>query len=272
MAKVSVIIPTLSDRSALLEKLLRTLPPDVEVVIEGDAKKLLAAKRNSGAHRASGEYLFFVDDDNYLEPGALEEALKWASMPGVGIVGFMACYDDKPELVADGGSDRHYVTGFMDGVNTNKVWEQLPKGPYIVDEVANAFVIHADLFYELHGFDEKNFPIDLDEADLCKRVKDRGLDVFVAPLARCYHKSVTYSWVPDFRRPRNAYFMGRNRVLYQKKHLPKFELAVYMAFFLPIFYLAYCACLLSRRKPGMIVHFSKGVFDGIFGRFQNQYQ
>ena len=270
--RVSVIIPTMVGRGGLLKKLLFTIPLHYETIVVDDADLLLAAKRNKGARKSHGEYLFFVDDDNYLAPGAIEAAVELASKPGVGVVGFMACYDDKKDFVADGGSKRNYLTGFTTGLNTNAYWPELPKAPYEVDEIANAFMMHEELFYELYGFDEKNFPIDLDEADLCKRAKDKGLKVMMHPMARCYHKSITYSPIPDFRRPMNAYFMGRNRQLYQGKHLNALSYWMYLVFFLPVFVGFYTASLVGRRKFQMILPFMKGVFDGVLGRRTNKYQ
>jgi GT2 family glycosyltransferase len=263
----------MAGREELLKKLLSTVSDEYEKVIVDDPSLLLAAKRNKGTTWASGEYFLFVDDDNYLEPGAIEAALDLASQIGVGVVGFMACYDDKPHLIADGGSMRNYLTGFTTGLNTNGFWlRALRGGPYEVDEIANAFMMHSELFYELQGFDEKNFPIDLDEADFCKRVKNKGLKVMMCPAARCYHKSQTYSHIPDFRRPLNAYFHGRNRIIYQRKFNNALRYGVYLCFYMPVFVGFYSLSLLWRRKPLMIFHFLKGVFDGIFCRRKNKYQ
>ena len=105
MKKVSVIIPTMKGREAMLQKLLYTIPTEHEIIIVDDEDLLLAAKRNKGARQAKGEYLFFVDDDNYLKTGALEEMVK-AFDETIGVMGMTACYDDKKMIVADGGSDR----------------------------------------------------------------------------------------------------------------------------------------------------------------------
>ncbi|MBX4216113.1 glycosyltransferase [Candidatus Parcubacteria bacterium] len=270
--RVSVIIPTMPGREALLKKLQSTIPSEYEQVVVGDTDILLAAKRNKGARQAKGEYLLFIDDDNYLQPGAIFQMLKEFDSDWVGVMGMVACYDDKKKLVADGGSIRWMTSGFMWGKNTNRRVYEIEDNIYLVSEVANAFMIRRDVFEEVGGFDEKNFPIDLDEADICKRIKNMGYLILMNPKARCYHKSQTYSAVPDFRRPMNAYMMGRNRILYQKKHLSRIKLFVYFSLFFPIFYFAYCACLIYRKKPGMVVHFTKGVIDGIQGRFQNQFQ
>ena len=263
MTKVSVIIPTIRGREAMLAKLTSTISYKYEVIVINDEALLLAAKRNKGASMAKGEYFLFVDDDNYFEPGAIEAAVELCERESVGVVGFMACYDDQKDKVADGGSKRNYLTGFTTGVNTNAVYSTLSKEPYEVDEIANAFMVDAELYYQLQGFDEKNFPIDLDEADFCRKVKWMGLKVMVCPLARCYHKSQTYDWVPNFRGVKSAYCMGRHRVFFQRNCNSNLRYCVYLVFFFPVFVGFYTLSLLYKKNPSMIWPFLKGAFDGL---------
>jgi GT2 family glycosyltransferase len=271
MEKVSVIIPTMKGREDLLAKLISTIPKDCEKIIVFDEKLSLSEKRNKGVAQSTGEYLLFIDDDNYIDYLAISKLVSYLKVKSVGIVGMMACYHDEVTKIADGGSRRFYLSGFTMGINTNKYVCDIDYLPYEVDEVANAFMIRRDLFKQLIGFDSYRFPIELDEADLCIRTKDLGYRILMCPLANCYHQSITYSRIPDFRRPKNAYFMGRNRIFYQKKHLKRMRFIVYLVAFLPLFVLSYCVSLIYRRKPKMIYHFLKGVYDGLRGRFQNSY-
>lgn len=269
-SQVSVIIPTMPGREENLKRLISTLPARAEIIVLDDRDLLLAAKRNKGARKATKRFLLFIDDDNYLQPNAVNELIKGVN--GAAIMGMVACYQDAKTIVADGGSLRNYVTGFTRGLYTNASLYSIPDIPYDVDEVANAFMMRRRFWKMLGGFDEKHFPIDLDEADFCKRAKNLGFKVMMNPKAICYHASQTYSRIPDFRRPMNAYFMGRNRILYQWKHLGKKERFIFFLFFFPVFYLSYIACLLYRRKPWMAWHFTKGVFDGLFRRLKNPFQ
>ena len=268
----SVIIPTMKGREVMLQKLLSTIPDEYEKIVVDDEDLLLAAKRNKGAKLAKGEYLFFVDDDNYLTPGAIEAALELAEKEGVGVVGFMACYDDKQDLVADGGSKRNYLTGFTTGINTNAFWPRLNKTPYEVDEVANAFMIHAELFFELQGFDDVNFPMDMNESDICFRIKKMGYTIMMNPLAMGYHKSQTYSCFPNFRKEMYAYFHGNGRVGFARKHYHGLCYWGHISIFLPLFLCFYTVSLLWRKNFKVIFPFLKGVFDGLRGRRTNKYQ
>lgn len=265
METITAVIPTVAGREELLVKLLQSLPNNIQRIVVDKNDIPLAAKRNFGGTYAKGRYIIFIDDDNYLKSGCVDELMKHMT-DDIGIMGITACYDNNPDYVADGGSKRDYSTGFTKGLYTNSHVKDLPKEPYEVDEVANAFIMRRQLFRNLRGFDQTNFPIDLDEADLCRRVKKSGKKVVMCPMAQCCHKSQTYSWLPDFRRPMNAYFMGRNKILYARKHGDVMALLLS-----PVMIIAYCIALLYRKKPWMIVHFLKGTYDGLFSRSENQY-
>lgn len=272
MPKVSVIIPTMPGREAMLTKLLTTIPSIYEVVVVDDMDILLAAKRNKGAMKSGGEYLLFIDDDNYLGLSAIENALAIAEEPSVGVVGFMATYHDRQQFVADGGSMRNHLTGFTTGVNTNAYFPNISHEPYEVDEIANCFMIHSELFFELGGFDEKNFPMDMNESDLCKRIKDKGLKVMMAPMARCYHKSVTYSCFPTFRKEMYAYYHGNGRINFSRKSYPGLRYWCHLGIFLPLFISFYTASLIWQRNWKVILPFWRGIAHGLQGRLENPYQ
>lgn len=279
MAKISAIIPTMKGREDMLKRLLDSLPEDVEKIVVDDENLLLAAKRNKGARLATGDYFFFVDDDNYLKDFALNEMVGKFTEE-IGVMGMTACYHDKKRIVADGGSQRNMLTGFTVGLRTNKTlhhessflddWKDYR--PYDVDEVANAFMIPRNVFEESGGFDEENFPIDLDEADLCKRIKDMGYRIVMNPKAICYHKSQTYSHIINFRRPSNAYFLSRNIILFQGKYLNALSYWVFVVVFLPVRLLFYSASLVWRKKFSMIPWVLKGTWDGLRGCRENQFQ
>ena len=118
MQKVSVVIPTMKGREQMLKKLLSTIPPENEVIVVDDENLLLAAKRNKGALKSHGEYILFIDDDNYLKKNAINEMVK-SFNEKIGVMGMVACYDDKKRTIADGGSMRNYLTGFTKGRYTN---------------------------------------------------------------------------------------------------------------------------------------------------------
>lgn len=110
-------------RPELLEKLQKQEVPFSMKIIElqapaGSESCGVAAARNAGVANSEGEYLFFLDCDDYIEPETLEEMLKYAE--GMDIVntrrtrtwyGRKVYYDNGKQLYAqykgkgDGGED-----------------------------------------------------------------------------------------------------------------------------------------------------------------------
>jgi len=250
---LSIVIPT-HDRSEKLQSLLSSIPNGIEVVLVAQDISL-SAKRNFGYRHSEGEYILFIDDDNIIGVNSIDRLLETIYLNNVGIVGMIGCYARNPNIICDGGSGRNFLTGFTSSPYFNTdVNEIRDKCYYEVDEVANAFMVSRKILDELDGFDE-TFPIDLDEADLCLRAKKKGYRVIVSTKAVVYHDSLTASRVPNFRRPKNAYYMARNKIIFQKKH----KLGCW---FIPISAIAYILCLMVRGKIGMVKHFIKGVVDG----------
>lgn len=58
----------------------------------------LGAARNAGLERARGEYLFFIDSDDYIAPGALSRLAEVTERTGSDIVLFSFYYDTAGEL------------------------------------------------------------------------------------------------------------------------------------------------------------------------------
>lgn len=69
--RLSILIPTLSNRSHYLERLLEILNPQadssIEILIQkDDGEKSIGEKRNILLDKATGDYIAFVDDDDLV--------------------------------------------------------------------------------------------------------------------------------------------------------------------------------------------------------------
>jgi GT2 family glycosyltransferase len=246
---IQVVIPTCPGREELLEKLLKTLPGSVEGGEGG-----LSEKRNSGGRKANAKYILFVDDDNYFESDPRPELLKAFKDPLVGIAGITAYHENGK--IWDTGSKR-LPLGFV-------IPAKPKKDIYEVSEVSNAFMVRKDLFDTIRGFDEGIFPFALDEADFCLRARQLGYKTVVVPKAKSIHKSFNHSLMPNFRNKKWAYYMGRNRIIFQQIYFPK---TVWL--FLPLFIALYSVSLI--RNPKMLPHFLRGVWHGVTNKTKNIY-
>lgn len=151
MCKVSIIIPCYNVEQKLLQRCLSSIKgqtfTDYEVIVVDDGSDLahreflqraeneykqlrifrqenqgVSAARNNGLKNAQGEYIAFVDADDYLAPVYLEEAISAAEDNNADLViGLnMTTYSDEIE-------EKNYFSGTTTSVYSNGETEQLNK-------------------------------------------------------------------------------------------------------------------------------------------------
>ncbi len=135
---------------------------------------------NRAAGQAKGQYLFFLNNDTWLEPDCLEHLMQEVRESGATAAAplIMNYVDDSVQSAGAGGYD---IFGFM----------SLQPDPSIRRDIFVAIgcslLIETDQFRELGGFDGQFFMY-ADEYDLCWRVWLSGGRVILAPSARVHHR------------------------------------------------------------------------------------
>jgi glycosyltransferase involved in cell wall biosynthesis len=88
MPTVSVIVPVYNTPKEMIEECLKSVTgqdyKDIELLVIRDEGTGAARARNQGLEKATGEYVCFVDSDDYLSPGAI--SLMVEAMDGVDMV------------------------------------------------------------------------------------------------------------------------------------------------------------------------------------------
>jgi len=154
---------------------------------------------NRGASTAKGEYLFFLNPDTELLPGAIDRLYEFIkTKKHVGTVA--------PKLLGKDKKPYHQgeriLTPFRGMVAlsfVNKLFPNNPISRYYWDSDANydevrtidvtpgtAFIIRKDVFEKIGGFDEKFF-LYFEEFDLCKRLHENGYKNYIIPNAQILH-------------------------------------------------------------------------------------
>lgn len=94
--KLSILIPTLPERqhylNELLEEIIKQGNKEIEILTDSTERPVSTGeKRNDLLAKASGEYVWFIDDDDLILPGAIKAVFKAMEQnPDViGINGFM---------------------------------------------------------------------------------------------------------------------------------------------------------------------------------------
>lgn len=231
--RTSVIIPS-RDRAQLLEACLSFLDckstTDIEVIVvdngsvESETKRLYEKLRqdsrvtvhsapgpfnfselcNTGAAVSGGDVLIFLNNDTIAPIGDWRAPLlRWALCDDVGAVGARLLYPDG--LLQHGGIVIG-MPGYAGHVDTGAPGDHSGylnrlKSPHEVAAVTGAcLAVQRSKFVAVGGFDEKAFPIEFSDVDLCLRLREAGWKTMVVPeVTLIHHESATrgYSRVAD---------------------------------------------------------------------------
>lgn len=176
-------------------------PDDSELVLSGfQWLKIINNQENQGfirscnlgALEAIGDFLLFLNNDTEVTPGWLDELVfTFDNLPGTGLVGSKLIYPDG--LLQEAGG---IVWRDASAWNFGRLQDaSLPGFNYAreVDYCSGASImIPAQLFKELHGFDEHYLPAYYEDVDLALKVREKGLRViYQSSSVVIHHEGVT---------------------------------------------------------------------------------
>lgn len=219
-AKVSIVIPT-KDKVNYLKRTIESITeqtnsPNYEIILVDNGSisastlryyeklrdnpgiKIVEYKElfnyskanNLGAEVATGDYLLFLNNDvEILHSDWLQELLRWAERPGIGVVGAKLLYPD--DTIQHAG----VVIG-MEGHASHVFWgyREYQSGPFgAADWYRNysavtgaCMMMRQETFRETGGFDEK-YVLAFSDIELCLRIRERGYRIVFTPFARLRH-------------------------------------------------------------------------------------
>lgn len=192
--KVSAIIPVYGENRTRLEKCIAHITDQVgEIVVTMDGNSLTYTDANvvsvpskgerrgygktcnRGARHSTGEWLLMLNDDCYLNPGAVEEMLKCAT-DDVAVIGCLLRYPDG--TIQHGGTRRGGVGfGHIDVGRREASIKQPVDMEFVTFAAA---LVRRTAFYQVRGFDE-DFDCYSEDADFCLRVRRAGWRVVYTP-------------------------------------------------------------------------------------------
>jgi GT2 family glycosyltransferase len=249
--RVSVIIPTRNRTDKLarcLDSVYKSDCGEVEVIVVDDAserpvsavlserfpkvrfirnndRKLLSYSRNVGAAASSGDYLFFLDDDNVLAIDAirlLKETLDKSDR--IAVSSPIIFYLNRPAAVWTSYISKSKFPGFYT-LHTDVPSVDIPTFSF-----HNSFMVKKEIFDSLHGFDSVNLPMRFSEVDFAHRVNAAGYVAIVNPRAQDWHD---LGWTTVHIDSTRAYYTERNRIIVIKRYFQKSDLRFYEVCILP---------------------------------------
>lgn len=300
--KFSVIIPT-HNRAEMVcrcvQSVLDTKWPEMEIIVVDDCSpdntgdrlqnefgekikylrneknSFQAASRNNGAKIASGEYLFFLDDDNIVDKNVFLEISKaFADNAELGLVAPMAIHKrpGKENIIWSLGSDFNRWTSRPKDHCPNLPLSNLPDRPvsYPTSYYPNGFTVPRSVFEEVGGFDEKYIQI-FEESDFGWKIREAGYDEIVLTAARTeHHGFLEPGCVPELRqlgieKPFRTRCFARNRLRFARKHFSFLQILSVALVFAPLSCGYYGIVALKNKRPDIAWAYLEGTLAGIFG-------
>jgi GT2 family glycosyltransferase len=146
---------------------------------------------NVGCAATSGKYLLMLNNDVYGGQGDwLTEMLGYARMPWVGAVGAKLLYPNGRLqhggiVLGAGGVAGHLEKG-VKGTKAGMFGHlMVPRGVSAV--TAACLMVRNEVFDQVGGFDEVDFPVTFSDIDFCLRVRALGLENVWTPYATLTH-------------------------------------------------------------------------------------
>ncbi len=158
-------------------------------IVNNKKNSLVSVSRNKGIKKASGKYLFFVDDDVVLAKDTISNLVNFSQKDkNKSLVGPIICYWSKGQTVWFAGLKMSlWTTGgkfLYQDKNVNKIKN---KKPIKSDGLLTAFIAPRQLINKIGFFNEKLFPFGFEDIDFCIRARLLGYKLFVLPWAKVFH-------------------------------------------------------------------------------------
>ncbi len=243
-------------------------------VLTNETNLQVAVSRNEGVKFVEGEYLFFLDDDNILSPFAIAHLVKCLNENSQ--LGFIA-----PLAVHRTGTSKDLIWTLGSDFNrwTSQPADYHPKTPidgfnpeyaiYPTTYSPNAFMLRRVAFESVGGFDG-TYVITYEESDFGWRVCEKGWRAGICAAARTDHYgAIEGGCHPTLRhlgieKPRRAYFFGRNRLWFAKRHFSFWQICSVTFVFAPLSAAYYGLVALKCRRPDIAWAYLRGTVVGIF--------
>ena len=148
-----------------------------------------SAACNRGAAAARGELLLFLNNDiEVVDPSWLDELVRWAELPEIGIVGAKLLYPDRTiqhaGVVFGIGLVGHIFARAAEGTSTAFGSPETYRNYLAVTGACQ--MMRREVFQQLGGFDER-FRLSFSDVVLCMEAWKAGYRVVYTPYARLVH-------------------------------------------------------------------------------------
>lgn len=207
-AEFEVIV--VNDSGHRLRKEAWQASPCVRVIDTHKAERSFA--RNSGAAVARGTYIGFLDDDDWILPGALKSFWQLANQyPNA------AWLYGGIRIVDEGGKALGEINSRLAG----NCFSQIMGGAWAP---LQASLIHSRAFFEIGGFNP--LICGTEDEDLCRRIASRGDFANTPELVACLSRGRTWNTSTNYQRAPEDTKYSRNRILSEPRTFQRLRTSV----------------------------------------------
>lgn len=235
------------------------------VYIRSEQNLGFAGGNNLGIQRATGDYLFFVNNDAYLTPecvGLLVDFLE--KNPTAGAVSPLICYDERDSIGRDiiqyaGMTEVNPITGRnrTAGARASDRGQFSEPLPTAYTHGA-AMMITRETLAKAGPMPEDYF-LYYEELDWCERIRKAGLELWVAPEARVYHAE---SLTMEKLGAQKTFYLTRNRIWFMRKWSSGWRLFAFYVYMALVAAPLHSIRRLADRDLSLLSAFWKGLIQG----------
>jgi GT2 family glycosyltransferase len=228
-----------------------------------------AAKgRNIGAKYATTDFIFFLDDDAYIDKSVIKECiLTVLKDKNIAVVQTMVLSSFDKKKILGIAHDINTTTSLITAYGINERNNGQYSEEIDIPMVGTGWLIRRSVFEKIGGFDEKFF-IPYEDSDLSLRVHNQGFRIVFCPKAKIWHDDLKPTEInPRIRSigiasPERAFFVGRNKVYFMKKHSRGWGRALFFSILLPMFICYHTLIIVSSLRFDILLTYYKGLISG----------
>jgi GT2 family glycosyltransferase len=221
---------------------------------------------NLGIRHACGSLILFLDQDTEISPRMLSELVTiMNSDEGIGGCGPKIYYFNDPSRLWSAGSYVAMLTGRTHFIGRDKFDCGQFDRVIDVQQHPTALMVRSQLANAIGGYDSAIFMVYCD-ADFCLKIWEAGRRIVLAPRAKLWHKVKKSSHLNEklgMKTPLMAFLIGRNRIIFMKKHVSMPNFSLFLTLFLPIYLIYYSVVCMSELKIRMLQAFWRGTMNGL---------
>jgi GT2 family glycosyltransferase len=208
---------------------------------------------------SGAEYVFIINNDATVAPDAITHLVQ-SSSPKNGILAPLVKYAEHPNMIwSSGGLTRSWTLEKHDPLYEKQDtgdWDHTLSRDFVT---GCAMLLPSTTLTNVGYFDE-NFHMYYEDMDLCRRVRNAGLEIFVIPSAKVWHKIARSSGGLDT--PNERYWMARSSVRFFRKHAESIQKPV-IIFWRSLSALRTSIRLLTNNRSDALKAYWSGLRDGL---------